>query len=162
MSKQFLIFLGIGILVVAIVLAFTWEGTKGAHLDLEGKILKVRTLATDEKNTIVVVDFRVRNLAKVQFMWGDGVVKIVKDDGKEVQGDTISRSDMERVFDYYKLLGPKYNEILVLRDRIAGGAMMDRTIGVQFPLPQAVVDQRRNLTLTLNDIDGPSFTFPEK
>src|SRR5947209_15073655 len=123
MSKQFLIFLAIGLAVVAIVVGVTWQGTKGAHLDLDGKVLKVRTLGTDDTHSIVVLDFRVNNPTKTPFMVREGTIKLIKADGSEETGETIAKSDMNRVFDYYKMLGPKYNEILVVRDRINGGQM---------------------------------------
>lgn len=161
-SKQFLIFLGIGLAVVSAVVAFTWVGTRGAHLTLEGKILKVRSVATDGANCIVVADFRVINPTKTQFMVGEGRLQLTTADGKTVDGDTVARSDMNRVFDYYKLLGPKYNEILVIRDRVNGGQMMDRMLAATFPVAAAEVDNRKNLILTLQDIDGPEFTFSER
>lgn len=161
MSKQFLVFLAIGLAVVTVVIVFTLAGTKGNHLSLEGKILKVRSLATDEKSSIVVVDFRVRNEAQTPFMVRDGIIKVTTADGKQVEGDTVARSDMNRVFDYYKLLGPKYNETLIMRDRLSGGQMMDRMLAARFEVPAPDIDQRKNLTLTLNDVDGPTFTFSE-
>jgi hypothetical protein len=162
MSRQFLVFLGIGLLVVAIILFFTVYGNRGAHLTLEGKILKVRALATDEKNSILVVDFRVSNDTKTRFVVREGVIKITAADGKEVVGETIARSDMNRVFDYYKLLGPKYNEILIQRDTINGGQSIDRMLAGRFEVPVDVLEQRKNVMLTLNDVDGPSFTFTAK
>ena len=162
MNKQFLLFLGIGLAVVAAIVSTTWVGTKGAHLTLEAKILKVRTIATDDKNTIVVIDFRVSNPTKTQFMVKDGVISVVGPDGKEVEGDTIARSDLNRVFDYYKVLGPKYNEVLIMRDRINGGESIDRTLAATVTLPSTDVDARKNLKLTLHDIDGPQFKFSER
>ncbi len=161
MSKQFLVFLAIGLAVVGIIIGFTLVGTKGAHLTLEGKILKVRSLGTDDKNSIVVVDFRVINPTKTQFMVREGVIKITGADGKEITGDTVARSDMNRVFDYYKLLGPKYNEGLVVKDKINGGQMLDRMLAATMAVPASDIDQRKNLTLTLFDIDGADFTFSE-
>jgi hypothetical protein len=161
MTKQFMVFLAIGLAVVAAVVGLTWVGTKGAHLTLDGKVLKVRSVATDEKNSIVVIDFRVSNPTKTPFMVRDGILKVTTADGKEVEGDTIARSDMNRVFDYYKILGPKYNEILIARDRINGGQSIDRTLAASFQLPASDIEQRKNLTLTLNDVDGPQFKFSE-
>ncbi len=161
MSKQFLIFLAIGLVVVGVVVLFTLAGTKGAHLTLEGKILKVRSLPTDEKSSIVVVDFRVNNAAKTPFMAGDAVIKVTTAEGKEVEGETVARSDMNRVFDYYKLLGPKYNEVLISRDRINGGQSIDRMLAARFDVSAPDIENRKTITLTLNDVDGPSFTFAE-
>lgn len=162
MNKQFLVFLGIGLAVVAAVVSFTWVGTKGAHLTLEGKILKVRTVATDENNAILVLDFRVTNPTKTQFMVKDAVITVTTADGKEIEGSTIARSDMNRVFDYYKLLGPKYNEVLIMRDRLNGGQSIDRTVAASLPLKVGDIDQRKNIQLQLNDIDGAEFKFTER
>lgn len=162
MSKQFLVFLAIGLVVVAAVIGFTLVGTRGAHLTLEGKILKVRILETSDKDSIVVVDFRVTNKSKVQFMVREGTIRVTGPDGKEVEGETIARSDMNRVFDYYKLLGPKFNEVLIMRDRIGGGERIDRMLAARLTIPAADAEQRKNLTMTLIDIDGPTFTFSEQ
>jgi hypothetical protein len=162
MNKQFLVFLAFGLVLVAAVIGFTLVGTKGAHLTLEGKILKVRTLETSDKDSIVVVDFRVTNKSKVQFMVREGTIRITGPDGKETEGETIARADMNRVFDYYKLLGPKFNEVLIMRDKISGGQRIDRMIAARLTVPAADAEQRRNLTLTLTDIDGPAFSFSER
>jgi len=162
MTRQFVVFLAIGLVVVGIVIALTMVGNRGSQLRLDGKVLKVRVIGTDEKSSIVVVDFRARNEAQVPFMTREGLLKITTGDGKEVGGDPIARSDMDRVFDYYKLLGPKFNEVLISRDQIAGGKSIDRMLAARFDLPSADVEGRKNLTLTLNDSDGASFTFTEK
>lgn len=161
-TRQFLILLGVGLAVVAIALGFILLGTKGAHLDLEGKILKVRTLATDDNNSIVVLDFRVTNTATRQvFVVKDAFVIVTTPDGKQVQGDTISRTDMNRVFDFYKILGPKYNETLIMRDKVGEGQTMDRTVGASFQIPVSQIDNRKSLILRLVDVDGPTFDITE-
>lgn len=161
MNSKFLIFLGLGIAVVAAGIAFTWVGSKGAHLALEGKILKVRTLATDQKNSILVVDFRVHNDSDTPFVVREGVVKVKTADGNELEGRTIARTDINRVFEYHKILGLKYNEALIIRDRVLGRQNLDRMLAAQFEVPASDLDQRKGLTLTLTDLDGPVFTFSE-
>lgn len=71
MSKQFWSFLAIGLTVVGIAIAGVWFGTKSSHLDLDGKILKVRTLALGKDASLVVVDFRVTNTSAVPFVVRD-------------------------------------------------------------------------------------------
>src|ERR1039457_2109767 len=110
-NRQFIVFLGVGLAVVAIAIAFVFMGTQGAHLNLTGTILKVRTLATDDKNAIIILDFRVKNEAtRQEFVVKDATVVVTTADGKQVEGDTIARTDVNRVMEYYKMLGPKYNE----------------------------------------------------
>jgi hypothetical protein len=161
-TRQFLILLGVGLVVVALALGFLLLGTKGAHLDLEGKILKVRTLATDDKTSIALLDFRVRNTAtKQEFVVQDAVVVVTTADGKQVKGDTIARRDLNRVLDYYKMLGPKYNETLIMRDKIGPGQSMDRTVAASFPLSEQDLQKRKNMALQLHDVDGPTSEITE-
>jgi hypothetical protein len=161
-NRQFLTFLGIGLVVVVIGLGLTFYGTQGAHLNLEGKILKVRTLPTDEKTALIVVDFRVTNLATKQtFVVKDAVVVLKTADGKEVEADTVARTDVNRIFDYYKVLGPKYNETLIIRDKVGGGQTMDRMLAATIALPESDVEKRRGMTLRLHDVDGPTFELKE-
>ncbi len=162
LTRNFLAALGIGLVVVGLVVYGTMVKTKGAHLTLNGKVMHVRTLPTDEKNSIVVVDFRVRNEAEIPFMSREAKVILTKADGSEVEGDTIARTDMDRVFDYYKILGPKYNPVLIQRDRIKGGETMDRMVAASVALPEADVERRKNVTVRLFDVDGPTFEIKEK
>ena len=63
MSKGFWIFLAVGLAVVGGLIFTMLTATQGAHLRLEGKILKVRVLALPGEGgaSIVVVDFRATN-----------------------------------------------------------------------------------------------------
>jgi hypothetical protein len=161
-TRQFLVFLGIGLAVVAIGIGITFYGTKGAHLDLQGKILKVRTLATDDKNSLLVLDFRVTNVAtKQNFIVQDANVVITLADGKQVDADTVARTDVNRVLEYYKMLGPKYNETLIMRDKVAPGQTIDRMLAVTAPIPEGDVEKRKNLVLRLHDVDGPTSELTE-
>ncbi len=161
-SRQFLVFLGIGLAVVGAGLGIAFYGTQGAHLNLEGKILKIRTLPTDEKSSIIVVDFRVTNQStKQNFVVKDAVVLMKTADGKEVEADTIARTDVNRVFGYYKMLGPKYNETLIIRDKVGAAQTMDRMIAVTVPLAEHEVETRQGLILRLHDVDGPTFELNE-
>jgi hypothetical protein len=161
-NRQLLTFIGIGIVIVAIALGITLYGTKGAHLSLTGTVLKVRTLGTDDKNSIAVVDFRVVNESKQNFVVQDATVTVTTADGKEVEGAPIARQDVNRVLDYYKILGPKYNETLIVRDKVGGGQKMDRMVAVAIPLPAEDLDKRKALKLQLHDVDGPTFDLHEK
>lgn len=155
MPRQFLVFLGIGLAIVGILIVATLVGTRGAHLSLEGHVLKVRTMPTDEQNCIVVVDFRVKNTAtRTPFVIKDAEVTVTTADGKQVQGMTIARRDMDRLFQAYKLIGPKFNQTLIMRDKIGGGERIDRMIAAALPLPESAVQGRKDLTVKFIEIDG--------
>ncbi len=62
MSKRLLIFFGVGLVAIAIAVVVILSGNKGSHLELQGKIMKVRTGALGEGNSIAVMDFRVKIL----------------------------------------------------------------------------------------------------
>jgi hypothetical protein len=162
LSRTFLAAFGIGLVVVAIVVLGTLVKTKGGHLTLTGKVMHVRTLSTDPQNSIVIVDFRVRNEAEIPFMSREAKLILTKADGSEVEGDTIAQTDMDRVFDYYKTLGPKYNPVLVQRDRVKGGETLDRMLAASVALPEGEVEKRKNVTVRLFDVDGPTFDIKEK
>jgi hypothetical protein len=162
LTRTFLVAFGIGLVVVAILVVGTLVKTKGGHLSIEGKIMKVRPLSTDDQTTLVVVDFRAHNEAQIPFMSREAKVIVTKADGSEVEGDTIAQSDMDRVFDYYKILGPKYNPVFIQRDRIKGGETMDRMVAASVALPEADVEKRKNLAVRLYDVDGQTFDLKER
>ncbi len=162
LTRTFLIAFGMGLVVVAILIVGTLMKTKSGHLSVVGKIMKVRPLSTDPQNTLVVVDFRAHNEARIPFMSREAKVIVTKADGSEVEGDTVAQSDMDRVFDYYRILGPKYNPVLIQRDRIKGGETMDRMIAASVALPESEVEKRKNLAVRLFDVDGQTFDISEK
>lgn len=162
LTKTFLIAFGIGLVAVAIGISLYVAGTKGAHLNVTGKVMKVRTLATDEKNSIVIVDFRAKNEADIPFMSREAKIIVTKADGSEVEGDTIAKTDLDRVFDYYKILGQKYNPVLIQRDRIKGGELMDRMVAASVAIPESELENRKNVTVRLFDVDGQTFDVKEK
>jgi hypothetical protein len=83
-------------------------------------------------------------------------------DGNEIEGITVSRPDMNRIFDYYKLLGPKYNEVLIIRDKVGPGEQMDRMVAAGIPLPESDIENRKSLKLRLKDVDGPTYDYSRK
>jgi hypothetical protein len=161
MNLKFVAFLGIGLAAIGLMI---WGGlfaSRKARVNLEGKILKVRTVATDEKNSIVVLDFRVNNDSNILFVAHETQIFVTGPDGNEVEGITVSRRDMDRIFDYYKLLGPKYNEVLIIQDKVAPGQQMDRMVAAGLPLPESDIENRKGLKLRLKDIDGPTYDLLE-
>jgi hypothetical protein len=161
-SRTFWSFLGIGLAVVAIVVAITVWGTKGAHLQLDGKILKVRVLSLNPNASIVVVDFRAKNPSDVLFMVKNVTLVLTPAHGDPVEGTTISKADIENVFKYEKLLGDKYNDVLSIRDRIEPHQSVDRMAGARFELGEAAIDARKSIKLQIEDMDGAIAEIGEK
>jgi hypothetical protein len=151
-SKQFWIFFGIAAVVVAVVVGIVWEGNKGAHLELDGRILHVRTLALNPNATIVIVDFRETNPSDVLFIVRDVTMKLEGAPGDPV-GQLVARADMDALFNYNKLIGPRFNDTLSPGDRIAPHSTFDRMVGARFELSEAAVEARRAVHLEFDDVD---------
>lgn len=162
MSKGFWIFLAAGLAVVGGLIFTMLTATQGAHLRLEGKILKVRVLALPGSGaSIVIVDFRATNPSNVPFVANAVTLHLEPATGDAAEGRTISKSDIENIFNYQKLLGPKYNEVLSLQDRIPAHQTVDRMAGARFELAEAIVNARKSLTLRIEDVDGTAAELAE-
>lgn len=155
MSKGFWIFLMLGLAVAGGIVFTLLTATQGAHLRLEGKILKVRVLPlTGSGASLVVVDFRATNPSNVPFIANSVTLSLTPATGDTAEGRTASKNDIENVFRYEKLLGPKYNPTLSLQDRIPPHQTVDRMAGARFELPEAAIDGRKAIRLRMEDIDG--------
>jgi hypothetical protein len=148
-------FLGIGLVVVAIALAWILFMQRGAKIELAGSIQKVRTLALDENSAAAIIDFRLRNPSEFPFVVRNVGVTLVDAGGKTAEGSVISETDARRLFEYFPALGQKYNESLLIRTRIQAGRSIDRMIAVRFEVPEKLVAERKGLTVRVEDMSGP-------
>jgi len=128
MNKRLLIFVGIGVVAVGIVVFLTVTGNAGSHLQLQGKILKVRTGALGDDNSIAVLE-----------------------------GVTTSKPDLKQLFQYNRFLGDQYNEGLGMKDTIAPHSMVDRMVAARFEMSSKDLDAAKTVHLSLHDIDGPAW-----
>ena len=162
MSKQFWIFLIVGIAIVAVGISTLWVGTKGNHLELAGDILKVRVLPLSPVASLVVVDFRVRNISDIPFVMKSATLTMDSAKGELLESTTVSKSDIETVFQYNPILGPKFNDVLGIKDRIAPHQKLDRMVGARFEIPESQADERKAIHLHLEEIDGATADLTEK
>ena len=144
-----------GLVVIAIAVAWILYMQRGSHIEPTGKILKVRTLPADENSSVAVIDFRVENASNFGIIVREVTVTLEEPNGKIDDGAAVSEVDAQRLFQYYPVLGQKFNDTLKIRDRIRAHEPMDRMIAVRFEIPQAQVDARKNLRLRVEDVDGP-------
>jgi hypothetical protein len=70
--------------------------------------------------------------------------------------------DAKKIFEYYPILGQKYNTSLLTRDKIPGRKSEDRMIVARFEIPVAKLDGRTNLKIRIEDVDGPVSELVEK
>ena len=144
--------IGLGLLIVLTAGVLFWN--RGAHVVLEGDVQKVRLQAMDERSTVVVIDFRFVNPSDYPFIVREAKVFLDDADGNRHEGMGIGEVDSQRLFQYYPLLGQKFNRSLIFRDRIASKESMDRMICARFELPEPSVQARKGLVIRVEDVDG--------
>ena len=155
MSKRLLIFFGIGLVAVAIAVVVIVTANKGSHLELLGKILKVRTGALGEGNSIAVMDFRVENPSDLPFTVRNVEISLEKANGEMEDGATISKSDLKQLFQYNRFLGDQYNEGLGLQDTIAPHATVDRMVAAHFEVSDDELEKAKAVHVSIQDMNGP-------
>jgi len=157
MSRNLAIFVGVGVLIVAVALGVILYGNKGSHLELKGEIIKIRTGVIDEHNTAAVLDIRLENTSDVPFMVRDVKITAEQPNGEKAEGMIISKSDFKQLLDYNKFLGKQFNEGLSMKDKIPPHQTVDRMIAIRFELSQADLAKAKQIRLWLQDMDGPEF-----
>jgi hypothetical protein len=153
MSKSILIASLVGIVVVVVAVAMIFYGQRGSHIDLTGKILKVRTAPIDENSSLAVVDFRVTDPADYPFMAKGTKLVLVDASGKEIEGSTISEPDAKRLFEAIPLLGTKYNPSLSINEKVSAHQTLDRMTSARFEVPDSALEKRKNLILRIEEVD---------
>lgn len=153
--KKLAPFLGIGVGIVAIVLVYIVFITGGNRMELTGSILKVRTLPLDENSSAAIIDFRVRNTSDYLFVVRTVDATMVSPTGSTEEGSMISEVDAKRMFEYYPVLGQKFNASLLPRDRIKARESVDRMVAVRFEVPEKVLQQRKDLRVQIVDVGSP-------
>lgn len=154
MSKSFGVFLLVGLAAASSMVGVLLYWNRGAHIELKGSILKVRTLATDPSSAVVFADFRFANPADYPFVVRKVEVTMEDSSGQLIEGMGVSDVDAKRLFEYYPTLGQKYNPSLLMNDKIAPRQTLDRMIAAQFKLAEEKVQARKALRIRVEDVDG--------
>jgi hypothetical protein len=162
MNKQFLIFLGVGLVVIGAAIFFVFSSTKGNHLELKGEVLKIRTGALDEKTSAAILDVRLTNPSDVPFVVREVSVTVDGQDGQSASGSQISKTDLKQLFAYNRFLGDQYNDGLGIKDSIPAHATVDRMVAVRFDLPAPQLDSSKLLHFEVQDMDGALFDASRK
>src|ERR1700684_304648 len=93
LSSQFRVTLGVGLVVVLIAVGIVLFLQRGAHIELKGAILKVRTLAMSEHSSIAAVDFRFANPSSYPFVVRTVDVSETGTAGDDHPGSPVSEVD---------------------------------------------------------------------
>jgi hypothetical protein len=155
MSKQLVVPFSIGVVIIAIAIGAVLYMQRGAHIELRGSILKVRLQAMDENSCVAVMDFRFANPADYPFVIRRVDVTVEERDGKIYESTPIAETDAKKLFEYYPLLGQKYNTTLLMHDKIPPRTSEDRMIAVRFELPVQQLERRKAIIIRIEDVDGP-------
>jgi hypothetical protein len=147
--------LGVGLAVVAVGVAGIMYMNLGSHVELKGSILKVRTQALEDSASVAVIDFRFVNPSNYPFVVKQADVFLETKDGKKLEGTMVSELDARRLFQYYPMLGQKFNDSLMMRNKIGGRQTLDRMIASRFDVPEDVLQNRKRLIIRIEDVDGP-------
>jgi hypothetical protein len=157
MSKQFLIFFGAGIVLIAIAISAVFYTHRGAHLELKGQVLKVRTGALSDQDSIAVLDFRVENISDVPFVVRQVEVTLDKQDGSTAESAIISKIDLPKLFQFNRFLGDQYNDSLSIKDKILPHQTVDRMVAARFDIPNKELEAAKAIHLSIQDMDGPLY-----
>jgi len=160
MGRPLLFFL-VGLAVVGAAIFGAFYSNLGSHPHLTGSILKVRTLA-DGSGAIVFVDFRVTNTAAIPFVVASVQISMETADEEVAKAVPLSKSDVEKIAKTYKLLGPKYNDVLGVKDKIPPIEVTDRMAAGRFNFSPKYLDARKTLRLTIEEVDGVVSEIVEK
>ena len=149
----------LGVLIVGVMVVGGFFLARKSHLELKGEVLKVRSYSIDQEYTVAVIDFRVVNPSNVQFVVKDVEVTLDTKEGKPLDGSVFSEMDSRRLFEYYKVLGTKFNPTLIVKDKLEGGSTADKMLAVRFTGTDADIQNRKAIHITIHDVDGAVSTI---
>jgi hypothetical protein len=152
--KDKLPFLLIGVALIGAMAGGVFFLNRGSQIRLQGEIQKVRMQTLEDRATVVIVDFRFINPADYPFIPRQIEMKLETADGTQLEGMVISEPDARRMFDYYKMLGPKYNESFIIREKVVAKQSLDRMLAARFEAPENLLAKRKSLRIRVEDVDG--------
>jgi hypothetical protein len=162
MSPRLLALIGVAMAILGVAGWFSYTATSDMRLQLTGEVLKVRSLALTPESTLILLDYRVKNDSDVTFILKEDTIFWTGEDGKEREATHVTRPDVDRILQHLHEAGPKYNEMLVMREKVTGKAMLDRMSAGVIQVPDAEFSKRKSVKLRLIDLDGQTFEFLER
>jgi hypothetical protein len=162
MQTGFLIALGIGLVLVALLIGGVFYTHRDNATQLPGAILKVRTAAIDEKSSVAILDFRASNPSNVTFEVRTVTLELQTKDGNSYEGQSASDGDAQRFIEAFPVLGGKYNKTLQTRERIHSHSSADRMIAARFQAPVSLLDGRKRFIIHVEEVDGTMVDIAER
>ncbi|MGA2193947.1 MAG: hypothetical protein ABSH40_01670 [Bryobacteraceae bacterium] len=162
MKNTFVITFAIGLAVIALAVAGIFYVQRGAHMELPGKIVKIRTVPIDEEHSVAVADFQLHNSSDYPFVVRTVWLVLEDADGSQHPGLTSSEIDAQRFFDGTPMLGPKFAKTLITQETVAGRATEDHMVLANFEFPEARLQARKRFFVRIEEVDGKIFELSEK
>ena len=152
MPRPFIVLAGLAVLGLLLAGAFyiQWD----AHMALDGRVMKVRTLNAVPEATIVLIDARLTNTSGYIYIVGETKVELEDQKGEKTEGTQIAETDADRLFEGYPALGQRFNPNLKMKDKLPPHATADRQFSVHFPFTAAQVAARKRFLITVRELDG--------
>ena len=158
MSNAFKIGFGAVLAVFAVLIWIGFATTKGNHLAPTGNIGKVRVQGIADDQSFMVIDFNAKNDSDRDMTVHSIEVTVETPDG-EATGGPVAARDLEGAFRSYPTLGDMYNPALKDRDVIPAHSSVDRMVAARFDLPAAQIENRKKVTLSVQDVTGATLTL---
>jgi hypothetical protein len=83
-------------------------------------------------------------------------------EGEVAKAVMFSKSDVGKVTRYLKLLGPQYNDVLSIQDKLPPVETVDRMAAGRFMFPPKFLQQRKTLRLRIEEVGGVVSELVEK
>ena len=154
MKNPLVIGFAIGLAALAIVVGVVFYAQRGAHIQVTGQVLKVRTAPLDDRSSALAIDFRITNPADYPFVVREVTVVMEGSGGAPAEGATVSDADIDRLFAGVPLLGQRYNATLMARERLAPHQTRDYMVAARFEVPDSELEKRKRLILRIAEVDG--------
>ena len=162
MKNTFAMTFGVGLAVIALAVAGILFMNRGAHMELPGKILKIRTVPIDDEHSVAVADFRIGNPSDYNLFVRTVWLVLEDPDGSQHLGLTSSEIDAQRFFAGTPILGQKYSPTLITQEKVPPHATEDRMVLANFEFPESRLQARRRFLVRIEELDGKVFEISEK
>jgi hypothetical protein len=151
-----------GLLLVALLAGTVYWFNRGSQVRLNAEVIRVRIVSTSDSTAVLIAELRIDNPAEVPFVVRSVTASLTAADGSAKSGDPVAQGDLDRLLGYYASEGPRFNETLKVRARLAGRTRRDWTVAVSFPLAKPAIEARRAMAFEIEDVDGVRVTLAEK
>jgi len=152
----------IGLAIVGALIGFVFYANRGAHIEIRGEVLKVRTHSAEETSSVAILDFRFANPADYPFVVRKIDVTVVGKDGSTTEGMVVADADAARYLSYFPALGQKYNDSLVVREKVLPKQLLDKMVMARFEAPESKLQMRERFRIRVEEVDGAVSLIEEK